>query len=153
MAYFVCKGFECSQTEYGALAGAQPALLPGMQRRAVSAHQACDIRTDDDCLQLVFKGAQHGVVEERSALYDNVFSQFLCAGTADHLVQRILDHGDRKTGRDIGYLRAVLLRLLDRGIHEHRAAGTQVNRLACSQTQLGEFSDTIAKRIGKCLQE
>ena len=149
----VAEAAERVQTEHRAFARDERALGAGMQRRTVGAHQAGDVRADDVGLQLVFKRAQHRVVEERAALHDDVTAQVLRAGAADDLVQRVLDDGDGQSGGDVGHIRAVLLRLLDGGIHEHRAAGAEVDRLARRQTELGELCDVIAQRVGERLQE
>ena len=141
------------EAEHGAFARVQRALLFGVQRRAVSAHQARDIRTDHVHAQLVFKRAEHRVVEERAALHDDMLAKLLRAGAADDLVQRVLDDRDGQAGGNIGHVRAVLLRLLDGGIHEHRAAGAEIDRLARGQTQLGEILDLIAQRAGERLKE
>ena len=74
------------KAEHGAFARMQRALFFGVQRRAVSAHQPRDIRPHDVHAQLVFKRAQHRVVEERAALHDDVSAEFLRAGAANDLV-------------------------------------------------------------------
>ena len=149
----VGEGIQRVEAEHGALARVQRTLHHGVQRRAVSAHQPRDIRADDVHAQFVFKRAEHCVVEERAALHDDMLPELLRAGAADDLVERVFDDRDGQAGGDIGHIRAVFLRLLDGGIHKHRAAGAEIDRLARGQTQLGEILDLVPQRAGERLQE
>ena len=72
---------------------------------------------------------------------------------ADDLVQRVLDDRNRQAGRDRVNARAVLLRLLDRRVHEHRAARAEVDRVLGEQAELAELLDRVAHRAGKGLDK
>ena len=148
-----CEGLKRVKREHRAFTREKGALFFRVERSAVRAHQAGNIGADDVHAQLVFKRAQHRVVIEGAALHDDVLAQLMRAGAADDLVQRVFDDGDGKACGNIGYIRAVLLRLLDGGIHEHRAAGTQVHRLACGKAQLRKRGDVVAKGASERLQE
>ena len=88
-----------------------------------------------------------------SFLYHDVAAQLLGAGRADDLVQRVLDDGDGQTGADIFNRGTVLLRLLDRRVHEHGAAAAKVNGLVGKQAQRGKLLDVVAQRLGERLQK
>ena len=129
------------------------ALLLGIQRRTECAHESGDRRTDDVVTDLPFETAQHGIVEERTALYHDVLSQFLRVVRTDDLIDGVLDDRTGQTGGDILYRCAVLLRLLDAAVHEYGAAGTQVYRMLSEETQPGEIGDVVAQRHGERLDE
>ena len=133
--------------------GAVLAVVLGVQRRAVSTHETRDSRAGNIAADFLLERAQDGVIEERAALYDNVLTEVVRRVRTDNLVQRVLDNRYRQTGRNRVNARAVLLRLLDRGVHEHRAARTQINGVLCEQTQLAELLDGVAHRAGKRLDE
>ena len=122
-----------------------------VQRSAVSTHQAGNVGADDVDAHLFFKGAEDSFIIESTALHDDVAAQLFRAGRADDLVQRVLDDGNRQSGADIFNRCTVLLRLLDRGVHEHGAAGTQIDRFVGKQAQRGELLDIVAQRLGKRL--
>ena len=138
--------------QHGA-AGVRACLGLAVQGRAVSAHQARNVGTDDVDAHLLLKGAEHSLIVEGAALYHDVAAQFLGAGRADDLVQRVLDDGDGQTGADIFNRGTVLLRLLDRRVHEHGAAAAKVNGLVGKQAQRGKLLDVVAQRLGERLQK
>ena len=125
----------------------------GGQCRAEGAHQTGDGGTGDVAAQLLLKGPEHCVVVEGAALHHNVLAQLVGRGHTQHLVDGVLDDGDGETGGDVGHAGAILLGLLDGGVHEHRAAGAQVHRLFGEQAQLGEIGDVIAQRLGEGLNK
>ena len=138
--------------QHGA-AGVRACLGLAEQGRAVSAHQARNVGTDDVDAHLFLKGAEHSLIVEGAALYHDVAAQLLGAGRADDLVQRVLDDGDGQTGADIFNRGTVLLRLLDRRVHEHGAAAAKVNGLVGKQAQRGKLLDVVAQRLGERLQK
>ena len=69
---------------------------------------------------------------------------------ADHLVDRVFHDRHRYARGNVLDGRALLLRLLHRGIHEHRAARPEVDRIAREQPQLCKLLDVIAHRLGEC---
>ena len=138
--------------QHGA-AGVRACLGLAVQGRAVSAHQARNVGTDDVDAHLLLKGAEHSLIVEGAALYHDVAAQLLGAGRADDLVQRVLDDGDGQTGADIFNRGTVLLRLLDRRVHEHGAAAAKVNGLVGKQAQRGKLLDVVAQRLGERLQK
>ena len=129
------------------------ALAQAVQGSAVSAHQSGNVRPDDLHAHLFFKGAEHGFIIEGTALHHDLAAQLFRAGSADHLVQRVLDHADGQACGDILDAGTVLLRLLDRAVHEHSAAAAQVHRAVCEQTQRGKLLDVVAQRLRKGLQK
>ena len=138
--------------QHGA-AGVRACLGLAVQGRAVSAHQARNVGTDDVDAHLLLKGAEHSLIVEGAALYHDVAAQLLGAGRADDLVQRVLDDGDGQTGADIFNRGTVLLRLLDRRVHKHGAAAAKVNGLVGKQAQRGKLLDVVAQRLGERLQK
>ena len=129
------------------------ALAQAVQSSAVSAHQSGNVRPDDLHAHLLFKGAEHGFIIKGTALHHDLATQLFRAGSADHLVQRVLDHADGQACGDILDAGTVLLRLLDRAVHEHGAAAAQVHRAVCEQTQRGKLLDVVAQRLRKGLQK
>ena len=71
------------------------AVVLGVQRRAVSAHEAGNGRTGDVAADLLLERAQDGIVEEGAALYDDVPAEVIGRMGTDDLVERVLDdrHG------------------------------------------------------------
>ena len=125
----------------------------GAQRRAVSAHQTGDVRPDDVAPQFALEGAQDGVVVEGAALYHHVLPQFVGGTGADDLVDGVFDHADGEPGGDVLHRGAVALRLLDRGVHKHRAAAAKVDRRAGKEAPAGEFLHAHVHGLGKRLDE
>lgn len=70
-----------------------------------------------------------------------------------HFIERIFDHTDGQTRRDILQAGAVFLCLLDRAVHKHRAAAAQIDRTICKQAQGSKLLDVIAQCLGKGLQK
>ena len=124
-----------------------------VQRCAVCAHEAGDCRTGHVAADFLLERAQDGVIQERAALHNDVLTEVVRRVGADNLVQRVLDNGYRQTGGNRVNARAVLLRLLDRGVHEHRAARTEVDGVLGEQTELAEFLDGVPHRAGERLDE
>ena len=54
--------------------GGVTAVVLGVQRRAISAHEAGNGRTGDVAADLLLERAQDGIIEERAALYNDVLS-------------------------------------------------------------------------------
>ena len=128
-------------------------VIPGRQGRAEGAHQPGNGGAGHIAAQLQFKAAQHSVVQECSALHHNIFAQVICRRSADDLVDGIFHNGNGQACGDVLHRRAVLLRLLHRGIHEHRAPRTQVHRRFCKQAQFGIVGNRVAHGFGKRLDE
>ena len=97
--------------------------------------------------------AQHRLVVERAALHDDMLPQFLRISELDDLEQRILDDRTRQTRTDVLYRRALLLRLLDVGVHEHGAARSQINRGGRKEGFRCESFRRVAHRVCEIFQE
>ena len=130
-----------------------PRTLLGIERGAERAHQPRDGGADDLFARLLFKGAQHGVVQEGAALHDDVLAELFGRPRADDFIDRVLDDGGREPRRNILDGRALLLRLLDRAVHEHRAARTELNGVPRKQPEAGEFFDLHPHRLCERLDE
>jgi hypothetical protein len=126
---------------------------PRGQRGAVGAHQARDVGTDDLDAGLQLEGPQHRVVEERAALDDHLVAELGRVAQLHHLVQRVADDRVAQPGGDVGDRGALLLGLLDRGVHEHGAAAAQVDRVLGGQPEPGELAHVGAHGLGEGLQE
>ena len=82
-----------------------------VERGAERAHQSGDSRTDDFASDFLLKGAEDGVVQERSALNDDMIAERFGIADADDFIQRVFDDADRESGGNIFDCRAVLLHL------------------------------------------
>ena len=90
---------------------------------------------------------------ERAALHDDMLPQFLRISEFDDLEQCVLDDRARQTRTDVLYRRALLLRLLDVGVHEHGAARSQINRGGREEGFRRESFRRVAHRVREVLQE
>ncbi len=108
-------------------------MLTGNQRRAERAHHTGNVRADDLNARELLKRAKHCLVVEGAALHDNVRTELLRVGELDDLEQRILDDRAGKSGADVLNGCALLLRLLDIGVHKHGAARAEVDRFGREQ--------------------
>ena len=127
--------------------------IPGVEGRAEGAHDARDGGPGDVATQLLLEGPEHRVVVEGAALHHDVLAQIVGVGGPDDLVDRVLDDGDGQSRGDVLHAGAVLLGLLDAGVHEYGAAGAQVDRVPGQQAQLGKVGDGVAQGLGKGLDE
>ena len=84
-----------------------------------------------------------------AALYHNMLSEILGIGELDDLIQCVLDYGVRKSRRNIRNGCALLLRLLDIGIHKNGAPRSEVNRSFCEQRFFCKILGGKAKRVCK----
>ena len=134
------------------------ALLPVVavareQCRAERAHDARDVGTRDLRAGDTLKRAQHGLVEECAALYDDVRAELARVGELDDLIKSVLDDGVGKASGDIGDACALLLRLFDVGVHKHRAARAEVDRGLGKECFVREFLRCHAEGVGKVFEE
>ena len=97
------------------------------QGGAVGTHEARDVGAHDLATGEQLEGAQHRVVEEGAALHDDALTQVRGLLELDDLVEGVTHDGVGQAGADVAHVRAFLLRLLDGGVHEHRAAGAQIH--------------------------
>ena len=74
-------------------------------------------------------------------------------GELDDLVECVFDDGVGKPGRDIGHTRALLLRLLDIGVHKHRAARAEVHGSLGKERLVRELLRRHAEGVGKVFKE
>ena len=80
-------------------------------------------------------------------------AQFVGRFGADDLINGVFDDGRREPRGNIFHARALFLRLLDRAVHEHRAAAAQLHGVFGEQAELGKLVDLHAHRLGKGLNE
>ena len=97
------------------------------QGGAVRTHEAGDVGAHDLAAGEQLEGAQHRVVEEGAALDDDALTQVRGLLELDDLVEGVAHDGVGQAGADVAHVRAFLLRLLHRRVHEHRAAGAQIH--------------------------
>ena len=134
------------------------ALLPVVavareQCRAERAHDARDVGTRDLRAGDALERAQHGLVEEGAALYDDVRAELARVGELDDLIKSVLDDGVGKAGGDIGDACALLLRLFDVGVHKHRAARAEVHGGLGKERFVREFLRRHAEGVGEVFEE
>ena len=125
----------------------------GDECRAEGPHEAGDIRTHHILFRNLFKGPQHRVVVEGPSLNDDVFPQVLGIVDLDDLLKGILDDRVGQTGGDIADGSPFLLGLLDLGVHEHRAAGTQIHGILGFQSRFDEGVHVQAQGFGESFQK
>ena len=123
------------------------------QRRAECAHDARNVGAGHLRAGDALKRAQHGLIEERAALHDDVRTEFARVGKLDDLVERVFDDGVGETGRDVGYARALFLRLLDVGVHKYGAARAEIHRSLGKERLVRELLRRHAKGVGKVFKE
>ena len=99
----------------------------GGKRRTVSAHKAGDIGANNLAAGQQLECAKHRIVQESSALNNDAFAQVRGVLELDDLIQGVTHDRVGQAGTDIAHIRAFFLCLLDRGIHEDRAARSQVH--------------------------
>ena len=119
--------------------------LLGVKRRAVSTHHSCDVGTNDLYSDLLLKCAKNRVVEERAALNHYSLSKLLCRVNSYNLIKRVLNYANRKSGRDIFNGNALLLRLLDRGVHKYRTSRSQINGIVSEKTEICKLVDGVTQ--------
>ena len=129
-----------------------PVALGG-EGRAVRTHEAGDVGSRDLGAGLQLERTQHGVVEERAALDDDLVAELGGVLELDDLVEGVADDGVRQARGDVADARALALCLLDRAVHEHRAAGTEVDRRVGLHRGAGERVYVGAHGCGERLQE
>ena len=126
---------------------------PRGQGRAVRAHEAGDVGAHDLAAGEQLEGAQHGVVEEGTALHDDALTEVRGLLELDDLVEGVAHDGVGQAGADVAHVSAFLLRLLDGGVHEHRAAGAQVHGRFRLHGHPGEGTHVGAHGLREGLQE
>ena len=80
-------------------------------------------------------------------------AQLLRRGGPDDLVEGVLHHADGEAGGDVLDAGAVLLGLLDAGVHEDGAAAAKVHGTVREEAQFREILHLIAQGVGEGLQE
>ena len=129
------------------------AALPRHQRRAERAHNAGNVGAGSFHSGDFLKGAKHRLVVEGAALHHDVFAQVGGVGQLDDLVKGVFDDGVGKSCGNILHRRALFLRLLDVGIHEHGAAGAKIDGIFGEQRFLGKALGAVAQGIGEVLDK
>ena len=74
----------------------------------------------------------NGIVQERTALNDNLSAHFVGVANFDYLEQGIFNNGKSQTGSDVTNRGTFLLSLLNATVHEHRTTAAQINRILAS---------------------
>ena len=128
-------------------------IAPRDKGCAECSHQSGNVRTHDILTQDLLNGAEHGFVQERAALHDDLLPCVLRISELDDLVKGVLDDGIRQSGGDISDRRAFLLGLLDLGVHEDRAPCAQIDRAFCEQRFLRKIRNAHLYRLGIGLDE
>ena len=127
--------------------------FPRHQRRAKGTHDAGNIGAGGLHAGNLLKGAKHRLVVEGAALHHDVFAQVGGVCQLDDLVKGVLDDGVGKSCGNVLHRCALFLRLLDVGIHEHGAAGAEINGIFGEQCLFGKPFCAVAKGIGKVFDE
>ena len=75
------------------------------------------------------------------------------AGDLDYLVECVLNDGVGESGRDVCDGCALLLCLLDVGVHEYGTTRSKVGRILCKECGLCEINHAVIQGLCKCLDE
>ena len=126
---------------------------PGAQGRAEAAHKTGDVGTHHLTAGEQLEGPQHRVIEEGAALDRDPLAELVGVLELDDLVQGVAHHRIGQARTDLPHGGRLALGLLDRGVHEHRAAAAQIHRPLGVQGGLGELTDLQAHGPGEGLQE
>ena len=151
-AGLVFQGAELFVGEHGGFVAFLVALS-GDEGSAEGAHDACNIGADGLAACDLFKAPQHRVVIEGAALHHDLAAQLGGVGNLDDLEEGVFDHGIGQPRRDVGDAGPLLLGLLHSGIHEHGAAGAQIDGMLCKDGGLCEIFYTVVERLGKGFDE
>ena len=103
------------------------------QSRTKSTHQTGNVRASSIHTGDFLKGPENCLVVKGAALNNDMLAQILGICKLDDLVERVFDDGVGKTCRNVGNRGSFFLGLLDVGVHEYCATGTQVNGSFCKQ--------------------
>ena len=108
---------------------------------SVCSHKACDIRSYDLFSHDVLYGSENSVVEECSALYDDLLPCFVRVSEFDYFIESISDDGIAQSCTDIADGSAFLLGLLHLGVHEYCTSRSKINRRLCEESFLRKILD------------
>ena len=100
-------------------------VFQSVQGAAVSSHQLRAAIAEYLVAHHVFQCLDHRVVAHGSPLHHDMFAN-LGIPDFEYLVEAVLDHRVSQAGGDVSYVRPFAQGLLDLGVHEDRAAGSQV---------------------------
>ena len=64
------------------------------KRRAVGTHNARNIGTHNVSAYLLLKRTEHGIVEESTALHNNMLTEFVRICRTDNFIQCVFDNAD-----------------------------------------------------------
>ena len=123
--------------------------LPRDQSRAEGTHDTRNVRAGGLHARDLLKGAQHRLIIECAALDNDMAAELTRIGELDDLVQGVFDDGVGKTGGDVRDRCAFLLRLLDVGVHEHRAPRSEIHGMRGVQSALGKGFRRVAEGARK----
>ena len=123
------------------------------QGRAERTHDAGDVRADDLALRDPLEASKNRVIVKCPALDDDILSELACVGDLYDLVEGIFDDRISQACGDVRNGRALLLGLLDLGVHEDRAAGAEVDRVLGKEGRLREILDRIVQGFCEVLDE
>ena len=127
--------------------------VAGKKRRAERAHVAGDVGTHGVHARKLLEGTQHGVVEERATLHDDLAAHVVRVADLDDLEQGVLDDRDGQARGDVANGGAFLLRLLHAAVHEHGAAAAQVDGVFRADGGLRELGHVQVQAAGEALDE
>ena len=123
------------------------------QRGAVATHAARDVGAEGLLAREQLKRAQHGVVQERATLHDDLLADLLGVADLDNLEQGVLHDRVGQAGGDVAHRGAFLLGLLHARVHEDRAAAAQVHGVFSREGGGGEVLHRHAHGVGKSADE
>ena len=101
--------------------------LAGDKGSSERTHDTCDIRTDRLAVCDLLEASQYGIIVKRTALYDDMISEFGGAGHLDNFKERVLDDRVSQACGNIRDRSPLFLRLFYLGVHKYSTAGSKVN--------------------------
>ena len=116
-------------------------------------HEAGMRRAGDGAPDELLKGAQHGIVSERTALHHNALPQLVEVRHADDLGEHVLDDGAAKTGHDVTRSLAAALLAHHGAVHKDGAATAQARGLRRGECARRDILDLDSEVLCKSLQK
>ena len=150
-----CRVFEfldLLQGQHGRRPGCVIAL-PGNQGRAESAHDPGNIRPDDFAVRDLLKGPEDGVIVEGASLYNDIAPQLTGIRDLNDFVERIFNDGISQACGDVRDRSPFLLGLFDLGVHEHSAAGSQIDGVLRKERGFRKILYAVVQGLCEILDE
>ncbi len=116
-----------------------PRAITREQGRAIGAHRAGYVWSDDVAPGQQLEGTQGRITQESPALHNDVLADLVVVTQLYDFEEGIFYHRVREARRDVTYCRSLFLGLLNAGVHKHGATGAEVHGGPAMHGRLGEL--------------